>query len=95
MKKIAAEGFQKEEFDLAQKAWQQKEQLQRTQDRAVAAMLKENAEFGRKMAWWAEIEKKVAALTLEQVNAAVKKYLVPDDLSVVKAVDLKKAGLKP
>ena len=93
MKKIATEGFQKEEFELAQKAWQQQEQLGRTQDRALAAMLNGNAEYGRKMAWQAELEKKVAALTLEQVNATVKKYVAPADLSIVKAADLKKAGL--
>ena len=93
MRKIATEGFNREEFDLAKKAWAQQEQLERTQDRAVAGILNGNAEFGRKMAWHADLAQKMAALTLEQVNATVKKYLVPAELSIIKAADLKKAGL--
>jgi len=39
------------------------------------------------------MEAKVAALTVEEVNAAVKKYIDLGALSIFKAGDMKKAGL--
>ncbi len=93
MEKAVSSGFTAEEVDLAKKAWAQQEQLQRTNDRALAAFLNANSRFGRTMAWQADFEKKIAALTPEAVNAAVKKHIDPAQLSYVKAADLKKAGI--
>jgi zinc protease len=45
------------------------------------------------MAFDAELERRVQALTVEQVNAAFRKYLDPSQLSAVKAGDF--AAKKP
>ncbi len=45
--------------------------------------------LGRTMAWDTDFERKVAALTPEQVSAAVKKWIDPRRLVVVKAGDFK------
>ena len=42
----------------------------------------------------AELEKKVQALTSEQILAVLRKYLEPGKLSIVKAGDFKKAAAK-
>ncbi len=42
------------------------------------------------MDWHAELEKKVAALTPEQVAAAVKKHWQPAKLVIIRAGDFKK-----
>ena len=59
-------------------------------------MLASNDFFGRTMSGYqAGLEKQVEALTPEQVNAAFKKYVKPDDLLIVKAGDFKKAAAEP
>ena len=47
-------------------------------------------ETGRDFKWSAESDKKVAALTVEQVNAALRKYLQPQNFSSVAAGDFTK-----
>ena len=48
----------------------------------------------RRYAWQQEIDDKIAALTLEQVNSALRKALDPNRLSVVIARDANKAAAK-
>jgi zinc protease len=45
------------------------------------------------MAFDAELDKKVLALTPEQVNAAFKKYIDTAQMSFYRAGDFKKAGV--
>ena len=47
-------------------------------------------ETGRTFAWSASIDKKIAALTAADVNAAVRKYLKPAEFSSVAAGDFEK-----
>jgi zinc protease len=44
------------------------------------------------MAFAAELDKKVEALTPDQVNAAFRKYIVPDQISYIKAGDFAKGA---
>jgi len=91
--KILTEGFSAEEVAKGKKAWLQSQQVQRTQDQSLLGMLSGYEFHGRRMEWAAQLEAKVAALTAEDVNAAVKKYLDMNALSIFKAGDMKKAGL--
>jgi len=50
-------------------------------------MLANLSYVGRTMAYTAEVENKVAALTPEQVNAAMRKHLDPQALVIVTAGD--------
>ena len=65
----------------------------RSQDGGIARKLAQNAQFGWTMQREAEHEQKVAAITVAQLNAAVKKYLDPAAISYFKAGDFKKAGI--
>jgi len=82
-----------EEVAKGKKAWLQAQQVQRTQDQTLLGMLSGNEFHGRRMDWSGQMEAKVAALTVEEVNAAVKKYIDLGALSIFKAGDMKKAGL--
>jgi zinc protease len=48
-------------------------------------------QFGRTLAWDEQMDAKLAAVTLDQVNAAFRRYIVPERLSIVKGGDFKAA----
>ena len=91
--KMLTSGFPAEEVAKGKAAWLQSLQVARTEDASLASVLSSNEYWGRTMTWQADMEKKVAALTPGEVNAAVKKYIDMNSLSIVKAGDLKKAGI--
>ena len=96
MNKALATGFTKEEVETGKKAWLHQAVLRRSEDRGLMQMLGSNDFLDRTMTGYqAVIEKQVAALTVEQVNAAFKKYVKPEDLLIVKAGDFKKAAAEP
>jgi zinc protease len=67
-------------------------QQARAEDGSVAGMLADQLYFGRDMKFTAELDARIQALTLEQVNAAIGKYLNPEALSVYIAGDFAKAA---
>jgi len=64
----------------------QREQA-RASDGSVASMLNSDNFLGRPMLRRAEFDAKLKALTVEQVNAAIRKFLKPEQLSVFAAGD--------
>ena len=62
-------------------------QQNRANDGSVAGALSRNLYMGRTMAWTAAFEAKIQALTVEDVNAAIRKYIKPDAISVFAAGD--------
>ena len=48
---------------------------------------------GRPLQWDADVETKIQSLTVEQVNAAFRKHIDPNGVSIVKAGDFKAAGV--
>ena len=68
-------------------------QVARSQDRNLAAILAQNAQYNRTMAREAAIDAKIAALTPAEISAALKKRIDPSSISIFKAGDLKKAGI--
>ena len=86
-------GFGKDELEDGRRAWLQNREVQRTQDAALAAKLSAYLDLDRTMAFDAELERKVRELTVDQVDAAFRKYLDPAKISVVKAGDF--AAKKP
>jgi zinc protease len=87
-------GFGKEELEDGRKAWLQSREISRTQDGALAAKLSGYLDLDRTMAFDADLDQKMRSVTLEQVNAAFRKYLDTSGVSVVKAGDFaaKKSG---
>lgn len=63
----------------------------RSGDGSVAGTLSRNAYMGRSMAWSAKLEAGIRALTVDGVNAAIRKHIRPDTLSMFAAGDFAKA----
>jgi zinc protease len=93
--KAIKEGFTKEEVDAAKKGWLQQRQVMRTEDGMLTGTLTNNAAYDRTMAFQREIESKVDSLTVEKVNEVFKKYMDASKISIFKAGDFEKAGVKP
>ena len=87
-------GFTQEELDFARTTWLQNEQTERQEDRAIAAWLGRSLYLGRSVRFQAELEGKVKALKLDEVNAALRKHLHPEAFVVVKAGDFSKGAKK-
>lgn len=66
----------------------------RSEDPSVAGSLGRNLYLGRTMAWWTDADAKVEALTVDQVNAAIRRHFKPEQLSVFVAGDFAKAKEK-
>ena len=81
------EGFGENEVAEAKKGYLALRKLSRTQDAALAARLANNLYLGRRFAWDAQFDARIAALTPQQIQEALRKYLDPKKLSIVKAGD--------
>ncbi len=93
--KAFKDGFTRDEVDSAKKGWLQSRQVMRTEDAMLTGTLNNNAAFDRTMVYTREVESKVDSLTPEKVNEVFKKYMDPSKLSIFKAGDFEKAGIKP
>jgi zinc protease len=90
--KALKEGFTEQEIAEAKKGWLQERMLVRAEDRSLASILSDNEFEGRTMAFQAEQEKKVMALTNTQIIEALRRHINPEQLSYVKAGDFKKVA---
>ncbi len=83
------DGFSAQELAEGQSGLLAFRRLSRAQDDALAAQLAGNLYLGRTFELSAKVDAALAALTPEQVNAALRKYLKPDDFVLVFAGDFK------
>ncbi len=90
IEKARTTGFSDAELNEARKGYLQSRTLRRSQDSSLAMSLVQLDHLNRTMAWESEFDKKLAGLTLDQVNAAFKKYIDPSRISYVKAGDFSK-----
>ena len=90
--KALTEGFTEAELAEAKKGWKQGEEVYRTEDGPLAGRLASYLTLDRTMAFDKDLEAKVAALTVAQVNAALRQHIKPGTVSVVSAGDFAKAG---
>jgi zinc protease len=86
-------GFTSEEVAAAKKSWQQLQQVGRAQDSSLVSLLNTRRSWNRTMTFDSELEKKIAALTPEQLQAAVRKHIDPSQLSFFRAGDFKKVNV--
>src|SRR5205807_8418641 len=80
-------GFTAEEVAAAKKAFLDQQMVGRSQEAVLLRLLASHEQLGRTMKWDEQIEAKIRALTTEQINAAFRRHLDPDALSIVKAGD--------
>jgi zinc protease len=88
--KLLGDGISEAELGEAKKAWLAGRQRQRADDAALAGQLEAGLFLDRTFAWHAELEKKVAALKLDDVNAALRRHFQPKKLVIAEAGDFKK-----
>jgi zinc protease len=91
--RVLKDGFTVEEIEAAKKGWLQSRQVSRGQDRELVGRLAAERFEDRTMAFDAEMDKQVQALTAEQIVEAMRRNLKVEDLTIVKAGDFKKAGV--
>ena len=90
--KTLANGFRGDEVEAAKKALRDQRTVGRSQDVQLLNLIAAREEFGRTLAWDAQMDAKLEALTVDQVNAAFRRHVSLDQLSIVKAGDFKAAG---
>ncbi|HEY3823757.1 MAG TPA: pitrilysin family protein [Bryobacteraceae bacterium] len=90
--KTVADGFTQKEIDEAKKSIHDQRTVGRSQDAQLLTLISSREEFGRTLAWDEQMDAKIAALTVGQVNAALKRHLDPVAISIVKAGDFKTVG---
>jgi zinc protease len=86
-------GFTAEEVEAAKKSWLQLQKVSRGQESNLVSLLNSKRLWNRTMAFDSELEKKVAALTPEQLQAAVRKHIDPSQISFFRAGDFQKANV--
>ena len=94
IRKATTEGFTAEEIEAAKSGWTQSRQLSRAQDRELSGRINNYLFLNRTIAWDDDLESKVKTLTPEQINAAMKKYITPENITIIKAGDFVKAKAK-
>jgi len=92
--KLLTDGVTASELARAKQGYLQQQQVSRTNDGVLTGLLTENLEADRTMAFYSELEKRINALTPEQVLEALKKYIDPKKLVIVDAGDFKEQAAK-
>ncbi|HYX41569.1 MAG TPA: pitrilysin family protein, partial [Pyrinomonadaceae bacterium] len=90
--RMLKDGFTTEEVEAAKSGYLQSRQVSRAQDNELAGTLNRYLFFGRTLQWDAELESKIKALTPEQINAAMRKYIDPTKITIIKSGDFAKTA---
>ncbi len=90
LKRVLDEGFSAAEVETAKDTVLKNRRQILTQEYNVSALLADNLYWGRSMLLRQERDERYARLTVEEVNAALRKYLKPEKLSVVAAGSFEK-----
>ncbi|OGS07595.1 MAG: pseudouridine synthase [Elusimicrobia bacterium RIFOXYA12_FULL_51_18] len=92
LSRMIENGFTANEIQEAKDGWLQARKVERSQDQWLASRLAHNEYLGRTMAWSAELERKITALTPQQLQDTFARHIVPAKFTFVQAGDF--AGVK-
>ena len=95
LRKALAQGFSTEELESGKQGLLQARQLARSNDDQLAGRLATYLTLGRTFAWDEQLEARIAALTPAAVGDALRRYLDPARLSIVKAGDFSSVAANP
>ena len=87
--RAAAEGFTADELETARSGWLQQREVSRGTDGSLASALQNGLFLDRTLMYDADLEARVRALTVEEVNAAFRRHITPDRLVFVVAGDFR------
>jgi zinc protease len=93
MMKLTKEGFSAAELATSKSGYAEAQQLARASDARLSANLASQLYLGRDMKWVAALDKKVEALKVADVLAAMQKHLNLDQMTVVNAGDFAKPAV--
>lgn len=91
MQRALRAGFTDQEIAAAKSGYLQSREVSRGQDNELTGRLASEAYWDRTMAWDADLDRKLEALTASDVNAALRKYVDVSKISIFKAGDFAKA----
>jgi zinc protease len=88
--RLLKDGITATELKNAQQGYLQRQQVRRTRDDELAALLEQTMLTGRTMQFTADIEAKIGKLTERQIQTALKKHIDPQRLFIAEAGDFTK-----
>ncbi len=88
--KLRKDGMSATELEEGKKAYLAMLKQRRSTDAQLAGLLEDELQAGRTLAYYADLEKKVEALTAEEVAETFRKTIDPKKLVIVEAGDFKK-----
>lgn len=88
--KALQSGFTEDELKKSVTSWLQQRQTYLGMDRQLVSMLTQYMKDGKDLSFYTDYENKVKALKLSEVNAALKKYISPDKITLIYAGDFNK-----
>ena len=94
VQKVITEGFTAEELEAAKSGWLQSQTVTRSQDGRLAGKLNSNLYLDRTMAWSKKLEESVMNMSVEEINAAMKRHIDPSKITIIKAGDFAKVKAK-
>jgi zinc protease len=87
------DGFTQAELTAAKKALRDDRIGGRSSDGGLMRLISAREQNKRTLAWDAELDAKLDALTLAQINAAFRRHVNPAQMSIVKGGDFKRANV--
>jgi zinc protease len=91
LSKTLRDGFTAAELDAAKKSLRDERVQSRSSDAGLSGLIAAREQFGRTLSFDQDLDAKLQALTLEQVNAAFRRQVKVSDVSIVKGGDFKRA----
>ena len=91
VRKAKTDGFTQKEVDDAIEGALKSLRVSWSNDGYIANLIAENKEINRDLTWFNEFEQKLSEVTLDQANAAFKKYIATDELNIFTAGDFAKS----
>jgi zinc protease len=88
--RVLQDGYTAEELDKARQGYLQQRELGRSNNSQLSAVLADQLFTGRNMGFEAELDRRIGALTVAQVNAAVRRFIDPARFITVEAGDFDK-----
>ena len=89
--KTLRDGFTAAELASARRRLHDERIGGRSSDGGILNLMAAREQYGRTLAWDEQMDAKLDALTLEQVNAAFRRHISPAAISIVKGGDFKAA----
>ena len=94
LNKAKKEGVGNKEVALAIKGYLDSQKLSRSNDSNLASILRQLEYLNRTFDHYAELDRKFANLSVEEVNSALRELIEPDRLVVIEAGDFRKKSKK-